>query len=191
MRRLVIAITGGIGSGKSTLCALIKKRGYQVVSADETYGELLKDENFVRGVHLSVGIESDSKTLLRQEISNTVFSNAEKLKLLNDYTHGKIVAKMFENTAESGVVFHEVPLLFEGGFEKLYDKIIIVTRPLEDRIKAVMERSNLSKEEVKNRIKNQVLYENLKDIKHTVINNDCSESELDKKLGAVLDKIIY
>lgn len=190
MRKLVIAITGGIGSGKSTVCALIKKLGFPVFSADETYAELLLDEGFVKGVHQSVGINSESKTLLRKEVSSIVFKDREKLKALNSFTHEKIVNEMFRRSEGKEVVFHEVPLLFEGGFEKLYDKVIVVTRPIEERIKSVEARSGLSKEQIKDRIKNQILYENLNDIKHTVITNDGSESELEEKLRAVLNEII-
>ena len=190
MRTRFIAITGGIGSGKSTLSAIIKELGFTVISADETYSELLSDSDFVKGVHLSVGINSDSKTLLREEVSSLVFDDAEKLKALNGYTHKKIVEKMFEKCEGLDVAFHEVPLLFEGGFEKLYDKVVIVTRPIAERVKAVMKRSGLSEEEVLKRIKNQNSYENLSDNKHTVIMNDGEKDDLARKLKAVINEII-
>ncbi|MBQ3234840.1 MAG: dephospho-CoA kinase [Clostridia bacterium] len=190
MSSLVIAVTGGIGSGKSTLCALIKKLGYPVYSADETYAELIKNEEFVKGIHSAVGAKTDSKTLDREEVSRIVFSCPEKLEALNGYTHKKIVDKMFEKSRGKAVVFHEVPLLFEGGFENLYDNIIIVARPLEDRINSVVKRSSLSVEEVEKRIKNQFSYENLDNIKHTVITNDGDESQLEERLKAVIDEII-
>ena len=188
--RKVIAITGGIGSGKSTVCEIIEKLGYKVVSADQTYKELLNDKAFVKGIHSAVGIDTQSETLLREEVSKIVFNDKEKLKLLNEFTHEKIVKAMFDKTNGFDISFHEVPLLFEGGFEKLYDKVLIVTRPIEDRINSVVSRSGISAQEVKDRIKNQNSYENLNDIEHTLISNDGDLSVLESKIRAVINEVI-
>ncbi len=190
MRSKVIAITGGIGSGKSTVCEILKKQGYKVFSADEIYSELLLDSEFVKGVHLSVGLKEESKTLLREKVSSIVFSDKDKLKALNEFTHEKIMSEMFKKSKGLEISFHEVPLLFESGLESRYDKVIVVTRPIDERIASVVKRSGLTDEEVKKRIENQKSYENLKGLEHTVINNDKDLLSLERELKAVVNEII-
>ena len=187
---MIVAITGGIGSGKSTAIKTIKELGYTVISADQTYSELLLDPEFVRGVHNAVGLNSQSKTLDRVAVSTAVFNNADKLKSLNAFTHSKIYERMFELSKNKAVVFHEVPLLFESGYQKKYDKVIVIMRDLGLRIKSVANRSGLEEEEIKKRIKNQFNYENLDKNKHTVITNNGSIEEFSAKVKAVLNEIL-
>ena len=191
MSNLVVAVTGGIGSGKSTVVNLIKDLGYTVFSADAIYKELLGDSEFFNGVLDSVGVKygGDKKQSLKQ-VASLVFSNKDALKRLNDYTHPKIMQKMFElNKGEKGVVFNEVPLLFEGGYENLYDNVIVVYRDKQKRIESVMKRSNLTSNEVEERIKNQFNYENILKSKHTIIYNDGTVIDLAESVKAVVDGI--
>ena len=187
---MIIAITGGIGSGKSTAITAIKQMGYLVISADETYAELLKNPEFVRGVHDAVGVENTSACLDRTAVSSAVFENPEKLKALNAYTHAKIYSLMFEKSKGYDVVFHEVPLLFESGYQNKYDKVIVIMRDINSRIQSVKSRSGLSDEEVISRIKNQFNYENLDKNKHTVITNDGNLLDFSAKVKAVVNEIL-
>ena len=82
----IIAITGGIGSGKSTVSQIIKELGYKVFSADEVYGELLKDEKFVKNIYKTLEIETDSLVYDRDLVSSKVFNNKEMLEKLNSAT---------------------------------------------------------------------------------------------------------
>ena len=192
MRNFVVAITGGIGSGKSTVSNLIKQLGYTVFSADEVYKTLLNDDGFFKGVLNSVGAEfNGDKTKALKEVSSLVFSSKDALNALNSYTHPKIMQKMFElNAGVDGVVFNEVPLLFEGGYQKLYNEVIIVLRDKQKRIESLLLRDNLTKEEIELRIKNQFNYENNVIFKHTVIYNDGTVYDLAEKVRAVVNEII-
>ena len=89
-----------------------------------------------------------------------------------------------------GVVFNEIPLLFESNLQNLYDHILVVVRPIEDRIKSVEDRDGISKEEVIKRIENQFNYENLINITHTLINNDNDIKSLRVKIKGLIDEII-
>lgn len=192
MSNYVVAVTGGIGSGKSTVTNVIKKLGYAVISADEVYKNLLNDSEFFNGVLSSVGVtyNGDKKASLK-EVSSIVFSSKEALNKLNNYTHPKIMQKLFEfNNAQNGVVFNEVPLLFEGGYESFYNKVIIVLRDKQKRIQGIIKRDGLTKQEIENRIKNQFNYENNQIFKHTVIYNDGSLIELERSVKAVVNEII-
>ena len=187
MRTKRIAITGGIGVGKSTACDIISKMGYKVVSADETYKELLADKNFVKKINELLDIKSE--VFDKNAVSQAVFNDREKLKTLNEFTHEKIIRKMFEKTDGEEISFHEVPLLFESGFEKEYNGVIIIKRDLEERINSVSKRSGLSRAETLKRIENQVKYENLPKNKHTVIINSDGFENFAKKVRAVVEEI--
>lgn len=187
----IIAITGGIGSGKSTVSKIIKELGYKVFSADEVYCELLQDENFVKNIYKSLDIKTDKLVYDRNLVSSKVFNNKEMLEKLNAATHPNIMYNMLKQSKnESGIVFNEVPLLFEGGYEKLYDNVIIVSRNLDSRIEAVSKRDNLPKEKVIERINNQINYEKIDCNAHTLIINDKGLDELLVKVKAVVDKIV-
>ena len=93
MKKL-IAITGGIGSGKSLLTDYFASLGYAVLSADEIYSDLLKDEYFVKGICDAVGVRpvllNGRYTLDRKAVAEKVFGNPAERKKLDDFTHGAI-----------------------------------------------------------------------------------------------------
>lgn len=193
MIKKFIAVTGGIGSGKSTLLGLFKAAGYPIFSADEIYAELLRNEEFVQLVSLSVGVEpiktENGLKLDRKKIAEKVFSDGNLLKNLNEVTHGAIMTEM-QNRAkrEDKTVFCEVPLLFEGGYEKLFDLIVVVRRSDEDRIKAVEIRDGKTKEKVKKIIENQFDYSKIIEDGHTIIvENDGDLSALKVDAEKILD----
>lgn len=193
MSKKFIAVTGGIGSGKSTLLGLFKAAGYPIFGADEIYSELLKNDDFVRSVSLSVGVEplkTDNVIKLdREKIAEKVFSDGDLLKKLNDVTHGAIMTEM-QNRAkrEDKTAFCEVPLLFEGGYEKLFDLVIVVKRSDENRIKAVEIRDGKTKEKVQKIIKNQFDYSKIIEDGHTIIvENDGDLSALKVNAEKILD----
>lgn len=185
-----IAITGGICSGKSTIANIIKEQGYQVFSCDEIYSELLNDENFI---NLLVGefgnIKNPDGTLNRGKLSDVVFNDGEKLKKLNSLTHPLIMQKTMELMTGEGIFFCEVPLLFEGGFERFFDNVIVVLREKEERVKELVQRSKIDKYQALLRINSQFDYENRVFIKYYVIHNDCNLDKLRKDTLNVLEKI--
>lgn len=193
MSKKFVAVTGGIGSGKSTLLGLFKAAGYPTFSADEIYSELLKNDDFVLLVSLSVGVEplkTDNVIKLdREKIAEKVFSDGDLLKKLNEVTHGAIMTEM-QNRAkrEDKAVFCEVPLLFEGSYEKLFDLVIVVKRSDENRIKAVEIRDGKTKEKVQKIIKNQFDYSKIIEDGHTIIvENDGDLSALKVNAEKILD----
>lgn len=187
----LIAITGGIGSGKSTVSSIIKSFGYKVFSADEVYKNLINDSGFVKNIYNALEIKKDDLVFDRELISKKVFNNKEALTRLNAVTHPAIMDKMLNlSKAEKGIVFNEVPLLFESGYEKLYDKVIVVTRDEKARVEAVAKRDNVSPSDVQKRINNQINYENISFNAHTLIVNNGSLNELTDKVKAVISEIV-
>ena len=187
----VYAITGGIGSGKSMVTTIIKSLGYAVFSADEVYANLLKNSDFCKQIYNLLDLKFNSeKGFDRKEVANVVFADKQKLKLLNSFTHDKIMATLNDLSINiNGVVFHEVPLLFESGYQDRYDGVIVVYRNLEDRINAVISRDNLTKTEVESRIKNQFDYENNSLLDYIIIKNDGEYEDLKSNVKEVLLKL--
>lgn len=186
----IIAVTGGIGSGKSTVTSLLKAHGYAVFSCDEINRELWQDEKYLQGLAQLFPDCIVGGTIDKQRLSRFVFSDAEKLKQLNDYAHPRIMQKLDERMqSESGLVFAEVPLLFEGGYQNRFDGIIVVTRNTELRIASVMARDGLSREEVLRRISRQVSYDKISDSRYYLIDNNEDREALDKKLRHILAQL--
>ncbi len=181
MKLVKIAVTGGIGSGKSFVINLIEKLGYPTVSCDCVYAELLSEEKFVLEVCKEIRVEPlyvNGKAVLNKKlVSEKVFLDKSMLNKLNSLTHKAIFDRLFSLSFE-GLAFYEVPLLFEGNYQDKFDYIFVVMRDIDERIASAMKRDNCTKEEVERKIKNQFDYENADLSLHTVIYNDCDEESL-------------
>ena len=172
----LVALTGGIGSGKSFALSLLEQWGYKTLSCDKVYEKIFETNSFKRklkkifptAVKGIFNLKAD-----RKEISRIVFSDKDKLAKLNALSHPLIVRECISQAQKmGGVVFVEVPLLFEGGFAPLFDKVIVVMRSDAQRIQSVMDRSNLTIDEVLSRMKNQTDYAKLDLREYIVVNND-------------------
>lgn len=166
MEKKKIAITGGIGSGKSEVSKIIKSLGYEVFSCDEINAELLKKRKVLK--QLKALFPTTVKGFFRPKLdkkalSSVVFSDKSALEDLNGLLHPLIMETLLSKMekANTKAVFSEVPLLFEEGYHDLFDSVIVVKRDKEERIKSVMKRSNLTEEEVIRRINNQIDYDKL------------------------------
>lgn len=190
MKNYLVAVTGGIGSGKSTAVKILKDSGYTVFSADDIYRKLLKNKTFQKAVYDAAGIEKHGEKFEFSKVSEAVFNDEKKLEKLNAVTHPAIMnAMLSESKAAGGLVFNEVPLLFEGGYEKFYNEVIIVVRDENSRIESVMKRSGLTREDVIKRIKKQFDYENTENTAHTVISNDGDLIAFSEKVKTVAENI--
>ncbi len=191
MTNRIYAITGGIGSGKSTVSKIIKDSGFEVFSADEVYKELLLSKDFVKSIYDALSIKTDDYVFDTKLVSSKVFNDKKLLKKLNETTHPIIMQKLIEKSKKiDGVCFNEVPLLFESGYENLYSGVIVVKRDVALREKDVIKRDNITKEEFTKRLNSQFNYKNLDEKLHTVITNDGDFKELELKVKAVLGEII-
>ncbi len=180
---LKIGITGNIGSGKTTVSKLFELMGIPVFYADDAAKILMvTDTDLIAGVKQTFGNESylDDKTLNRKHIADIVFNDETQLAKLNALVH-PAVFRAFDKWAEQEVkdgvpyVLKEAAVLFESGSYKFCDKTIMVTAPLELRIKRVMHRDDISREEVLNREARQFTEEKKTHLADYIIKNDESE----------------
>ena len=184
-----IALTGGIGSGKSIALDYAKSLGYKTISCDKISREIYRDDNLKAEIKKEFGdavFSSDGK-VVRKRLAKAVFGDSQKVAKLNALTHPVIVNKMIGqmNSSKRDCVV-EVPLLFESGIEKLFDQVIVVMRDECDRVKAVSMRDGITANEVQKRIKNQYNYAKIDKNAHTLIYNDGTVEEFKVKVKDAL-----
>lgn len=186
-----IAITGGIGSGKSTVLKMLEEKGYKVFSCDKIYAQLIADKNFAAKICQRFGDVSDGYGGIdRKKLSDIVFKDKSALSELNKITHPEIYKEMFRQAEEAGgLCFCEVPLLFESGAEALFDGVIVILRDEEERIKSVAARDNLPENEVLKRISNQYNYTIGDFEEYYVIHNNGNLAALSDQLDSLIIKL--
>mgnify|MGYP001065659965 CR=1 FL=1 len=176
---LKIGITGGIGTGKTTVCKLFEKLGVPVYYADDRARWIINHQtDIIEQLKSLFGddIYTSSGILDRPKVGTIVFKDKKKLAALNEIVHpavfvdGQKWQKEMQD-ANHPYTLKEAALLFETGSNKFLDKIIVVIAPDALRIERVMKRDNLSEEEVRARFKNQMSQEEKESLADFLIHN--------------------
>ena len=155
-----VGLTGGIGSGKSVVASVFKTLGIPVFDADSASKKLMEhDAELVSAIIISFGEKSYTNGKLnRKYIADIVFNDAYQLALLNSLTHPATI-KAFEvwaNQQSAPYIIKEAALLFEAGTATDLNIIIGVSAPHALRVKRVMQRDGITREDVLNRMNNQI-----------------------------------
>ncbi|WP_156300157.1 dephospho-CoA kinase [Streptobacillus canis] len=180
---MIVGLTGSIGVGKSKIFDFIKtvmKDEAKYIDADKITAELYSCDE-VKSSLLSMFGTFDKK-----EISKIVFSNTEKLAMLNKYMH-KIIIEKLENEIENcemEYMFLDVPLVYELKLEYLFDKIIVVYAPREKQIERIINRNDLTRDEAISRIEKQIDIEIKKQKADYIIDNS---GDIDQSYVNTLD----
>jgi dephospho-CoA kinase len=154
-----VGITGGIGAGKTLVCRILNAMGYPVFYSDSESKKILNSDPVVKAAILDLfGAQAyQNNQLNRSFISDQVFTNPERLARLNAIAH-PAVRNAFEKwitEQDSPLIFNEAAILFETGIYKNYDVTVVVTAPIELRIRRVIERDNTDEASVRSRIEKQ------------------------------------
>ncbi|MDN3643656.1 dephospho-CoA kinase [Lutimonas halocynthiae] len=156
----IVGLTGGIGSGKSTVARMFERLGVPVYYSDVKAKHLMNTSDDIRKGLIDVfGPKSfENGELNRSYIASLVFNNEAKLKKLNSIVHPEVKRnfKKWISKQSASYVIEENPLIFENNSQHDFDLIITVTAPKKIRIQRVMERDGLSENEVLARVKNQL-----------------------------------
>lgn len=192
---LRVGITGGIGSGKSTVARIFEVLGIPVYYADAAARRLMNDDESLRqSIVQAFGTEAyTGHELNRSYIANVVFNNPEKLALLNALTHPATIrdAENWMQQQKAPYVLKEAALIFESGSAAGLDYVIGVFAPEALRIQRVMYRDGISREQVKQRIDRQIEESVKMKLCDFVIRNDEQEMLIPQvlKLHQYLDSL--
>ena len=158
-----IAITGGIGSGKSTVSNILRDKGYPVYSCDEIYAELTSSKTYINEIAKAFPSVVTQGKIDKKSLAEIIFTNAQERIRLNKIAHPLVMKTLLErmNENQSNVIFAEVPLLLEGNFEDLFDQTIVVLRNREQRISSVCARDGISPEKAMERLNAQFNYDDI------------------------------
>ncbi len=195
---LKVGITGGIGSGKTTVCRLLERFGVPVYYADDRAKWLMHyQENVKAALIAAFGKEvyKDNGELNRPKLAQLVFNNQEKLQLLNSIVHPAVKEDGIQWQAEqerNGAAYtvKEAALLFETGSYADLDKIVVVTAPEEVRIERVLKREKITVEQVKARIQQQMPQEEKVKRADFVLENGAWET-LNISVSELHEKLLY
>jgi dephospho-CoA kinase len=170
-----LGVTGGIGSGKTSVCRVFNVLGIPVFSADAEARTIMESDEDIIGTINSIAGHNmyQNGALNRTQLADLIFSNEELLRKVNSTVH-PVVLEYFNQWVklqDTPYVIIEAAILFESGAFRLVDKILTVIAPIEERISRVIKRNNLTRNQVMNRIKNQTSDEEKIKLSHYVIDN--------------------
>lgn len=187
---MIIGLTGGIASGKSTVSKYFKELGLEIVDADLVAKEISNRKETIDKMVEVFGedILDENGNLIREKIRELVFNNKEFLEKLNSIIHPKVMEyfkmKREENRGKKILIF-DIPLLYETKMEKFCDKVIVVGLSKDKQIERVMERDKNSRELAEKIIKTQMSLEEKLKRADIVILNDGSLDDLKKRVEDV------
>lgn len=182
-----VALTGGIGSGKSYALRILEDAGYETISSDKVVKDLYEKRKIkllLKKLFPTAVKGFFNPVIDRNEIAIIVFSNADARTKLTNLITPLVMEEIKKRVKKlSGRIFVEVPLLFECGYQNEFDAVMVVTRDFEERVLSVIKRSNMSREQVLKRINSQFDYQSADLSPYTVIVNDGKESFKEKILS--------
>ena len=182
-----VAITGGIGSGKSYVCKLLEQRGINVYDCDAAAKRLMRTSAKLKTELISiVGKEAYTAegNLNKAAIAQFLLQSESNAEAIDNIVHPAVA----DDFLSSGYEWMECAILYESGFNRLVDKVIVVTAPLDIRISRITSRDKISKEKASNWIERQWSQDEIVRRADFVIVNDGIQS-LDKQIDAVIKDI--
>ncbi|GAA7556362.1 dephospho-CoA kinase [Helicobacter pylori] len=190
-----IALTGGIGTGKSTTIKILESQGYQILDADKIAHQLLQEHRFKIAQHFGSDI-LEKDILNRKKLGTIVFQNANELKWLEDFLHPLIrecmLKKAYELEKNHQAYFLDIPLFFEVGGKKCYpmSKVVLVYAPRVLQIERLLERDKLKESEILQRLSCQMDIEQKRTMSDYVIDNSSSLKDLNKQVERFLKTLL-
>lgn len=197
---MVIGLTGGIGTGKSTVSQILKDRGFPVIDLDVISHEVIEFPSVVEKIVQNFGREvldeneDGNCTISREKLGKIIFADKEKRLALNSIMHPEILKVMHKKILEcksekNKIIFVEVQLLFEVQWEKEFDYILLVAAKRDMQVRRVLERDKRSEEEAWNIINSQMSLDEKREKSDFVIENDGNMDDLNKKVDKFLKSL--
>ncbi|TDI73530.1 MAG: dephospho-CoA kinase [Bacteroidetes bacterium] len=190
---MVIGVTGGIGSGKTAVCKLLEQHGASVFYSDEEARQLMQSDARVREeLETAFGPETwlEDDSLNRKFLASVIFSSKEQRLRMNTIVH-PAVRKAFNsfrlNHERDGarLIVKEAALLFESGIQEL-DVIVVVDAPIDLRVQRVIDRDDVTEEQVHARIRGQMPATDMRKRADIIVDNSGSEDDLPAEVENLL-----
>jgi dephospho-CoA kinase len=197
---LVLGVTGGIGTGKSTVLSILAKLGAATMSADEIAREVLaKDTSGYHETiqHFGRSILAENGEIDRAALGAIVFADSDARAALNSITHPRIIELMYDRIADyrrahlspSDLLAVEIPLLIECGLEGLVDQVLLVAAEQETRVGRLTSSKGIARGEAESRIASQLPIREKLSHAHWVIWNDGSLHDLEEQVASIWQSI--
>ena len=198
---MIVGLTGGIGTGKSTVSRKLRERGYPVIDLDVISREVIEypeviDElvrNFGNEILENQNNTSGKKSISRNKLRQTVFKEEKKVSVLNSIMHPPIVKEMRRQIEELRksykTVFVEVQLLFEAKLEKEFDIIVLVYADKKTQLERVLKRDGRSEGEVQQIINAQMDMTEKRKLSNYIIENNGNSEMLDLEIEKFIKKL--
>lgn len=191
---MIIGLTGGIASGKSTVSEMLKTRGIPVIDADLIAREVVEvGKKAYTEIVNAFGKEilNEDLTINRARLGSIVFQNEDKREKLNSIVHPEVRLEMKRRQKQlisegAKAVVLDIPLLFESNLKHLVDKVIVVYTGEKNQLERLMKRNNFSKKEALSRINAQMPLKEKVKFADAVINNDGTLEETEQQLENIL-----
>ncbi|MBI3124139.1 MAG: dephospho-CoA kinase [Ignavibacteriales bacterium] len=192
MKKIKVAITGGIGSGKSSVSDYLEKKGHSVLRADLIAKELMaQDAQIKKKLIEEFGEESYSNDKLNtQYLAANVFSKEENVQKINSIVHPPVLEKIDQLAKEifknQDIVFIETALVYEANLEDFFDYVLLVLADEKTRIERIINREKVTEEQVRARMQYQIPDEEKKDDADFVLDNNTTLQELENRVEFLL-----
>ena len=190
---MIIGLTGGIASGKSTVSKYLVEKGFKVYDADKIAKDISEKKSVQEEIILTFGnkILDKNGNIDRKKLKEIVFENKEKLEKLNGIIHPKVIDfyKELKEKKTDKVIIFDVPLLFESGIDKFCDKILVVISDYEVQLNRIIERDKINRELAEKIIKSQLSNEERIKKADVVIENNSSLEDLFEKVERFCERI--
>jgi len=198
---MIVGLTGGIGTGKSTVSRKLRERGYPVIDLDVISREVIEYPEVIDELVRNFGIEilesqnniSGKKSISRNKLRQTVFKEEKKVSVLNSIMHPPIVKEMRRQIEELRksykTVFVEVQLLFEAKLEKEFDIIVLVYADKKTQLERVLKRDGRKEEEVQQIINAQMDMTEKRRLSNYIIENNGDSEMLDLEIEKFIKKL--
>jgi len=191
--RYVIGVTGGIASGKSQVCKIIKDSGYNVIDCDQIARESSKiGKPMYKAIldHYGRGYLLPDGNIDRYKLGQLVFNDSLQREILNNLTHPIIIEELKKQiTSYEGLIFVEMPLLFESKLELMFDRIICVYLNKKLQINRLMLRDDIDQQYAKSKIESQLDLKYKKKRSHYVIDTGGDLNKTRAETISILQKI--
>lgn len=187
---MIVGLTGGIASGKSTVSNYFREFGAEVLDADVVAKELREKEENVAKIIEIFGNEilDENGNISRKKMRERAFLEKDKLKQLNELLHPQVI-EVFknkrENTKEDEIVIFDIPLLFEAGMENLCDTVIVVYISKRVQLERMMKRDRHGIDLAERIIESQMSMSDKIDKADIIINNNCTLEDLKNNVNVV------